>query len=569
MPGSNAPWFDDIPWEEDLLQGENPREGTSSRTRRPSPTTSLSTPERGRYSVRRPTSAPSIYSSPKTNEGVLSVLAAVEQLRSAVSSMLAGVWIQGEVSNFSRAYSGHCYFTLKDKDAQIRCVYFAFSQRQHPVTFRDGDRIEVTGQADVYTRGGELQLRLNDWRAAGAGSLYEAYLQLKARLSAEGLFAMERKKPLPRFVRQVAVVTSAQAAALQDVRRTLARRMPWVKLTLVETLVQGDEAPASIVNALIKADKLDVDAILLVRGGGSFEDLFAFSDERVVRQLVQMQHPVVAGIGHESDESLAGLAADICASTPTAAAEQLGPDQSYWKNRITHWEERIEQSLQHLLSTQCQRLMTQSKALTRFERTIRDTEQRLDQAVRNFEGQFSGHLHWYDQRLGQLERLLVTPQHYLRSKETVLEGLTQRLSVGIQLHFDRLEGECRHHANALRNTRMRVEEKTRSLDKLQQYMSAAMERRVRQAHTTLEQTIAHQPSPATWLNSWEGRLGQYAKTLEGFNPDKVLLRGFSLVQKDGETIDSIAQVQCQDTLAIRLSDGEIEAQVLAKRPHHP
>ena len=169
---------------------------------------------------------------PARSENVLGVGAAVARIRSALGGMLGGVWVSGEVSNLSMPASGHVYLTLKDRDASIRCAYFAGSARRHPATFRTGDRIEVTGAVDVYAKSGDLQIKVTDWRHAGAGALYEAYLRLKARLSAEGLFSEGLKKPLPFFVRRVVVVTSAQAAALQDVRRTIDRRTPWVRLML-------------------------------------------------------------------------------------------------------------------------------------------------------------------------------------------------------------------------------------------------------------------------------------------------------------------------------------------------
>ncbi len=267
--------------------------------------------------------------------------AAVARIRSALGGMLGGVWVSGEVSNLSMPASGHVYLTLKDRDASIRCAYFAGSARRHPATFRTGDRIEVTGAVDVYAKSGDLQIKVTDWRHAGAGALYEAYLRLKARLSAEGLFFEGLKKPLPFFVRRVVVVTSAQAAALQDVRRTIDRRTPWVRLMLSPAYVQGESAPLSLMAALDRADAAGADVILLVRGGGSFEDLSAFNDERLVRKLRSLKTPVIAGVGHESDETLAALAADVCASTPTAAAEHIGPDIHYWRSLLDDFEERM------------------------------------------------------------------------------------------------------------------------------------------------------------------------------------------------------------------------------------
>ena len=310
---------------------------------------------------------------------VISVSVAVGQLRDAVGKTLGGLWISGEVSNLSKPVSGHVYFTIKDRDAQIRCAYFAGQARLNPATFRTGDRIEVCGHPDVYAKSGDLQIKVTQWRHAGAGALYEAYLRLKQLLSTEGLFDLSVKKPLPRFVKRVVVVTSAQAAAFQDVIRTVRRRMPWVELTLSPAFVQGAMAPRSLIEALKRADRAQPDVILLVRGGGSFEDLMAFNDEKLVRTLRTLNVPVIAGIGHESDETLASLAADVCASTPTAAAEQLGPEIGDWLRQLNACADRLERAVVRSIDDATQTLDRFGQYLQRQEQGF---ERKAEQLVR-------------------------------------------------------------------------------------------------------------------------------------------------------------------------------------------
>ncbi|MBQ0930969.1 exodeoxyribonuclease VII large subunit [Ideonella alba] len=247
----------------------------------------------------------------------------------ALSARFASVSVRGELSGFTRAASGHCYFTLKDGSgagAALRCAMFRRAASLLAFAPRDGQQVELRGRLAVYEARGELQMVVEAMSLVGAGSLYEEFLRLKARLEALGLFDAARKRPLPALPRCVALVTSASGAALHDVVTTLARRAPYVALHLVPSLVQGAEAPASLVRALAAAAAdPHAEAILLCRGGGSLEDLWAFNDERVVRAIAASPLPVICGVGHESDITLADLAADRRAATPTAAAEQVAP----------------------------------------------------------------------------------------------------------------------------------------------------------------------------------------------------------------------------------------------------
>lgn len=240
--------------------------------------------------------------------------------------ILRDVWVRGEISNFSQPRSGHLYFTLKDNEAQLRCVMWkgqTFRLRFNP---KDGQSVEVHGAMSFYPAGGNVQLYVDEMQPVGEGQLYQEFLRLKARLEAEGLFAPELKRPLPRFPRRIGVVTSPSGAALQDILNTLRRRMPLARVTLAPTAVQGADAPAGIVRGIHDLNALpDIDLIIVARGGGSIEDLWSFNDEAVAYAIRASRVPVISGVGHETDFTIADFAADLRAPTPTAAAELATP----------------------------------------------------------------------------------------------------------------------------------------------------------------------------------------------------------------------------------------------------
>jgi exodeoxyribonuclease VII large subunit len=239
---------------------------------------------------------------------------------------LQGIWVQGEVSNLARPASGHVYFTLKDSGAALKCVIWKSDAARLRNRMQDGDAVEVHGRISLYEAGGQYQLYADMIRPLGEGALYQEFLRLKALLEAEGLFDAARKRPIPSFPKRIGIVTSPSGAALRDMLDTLRRRLPLVEVTLTPTAVQGEEAPAGIVSALQFLNrKVEPDVILLARGGGSIEDLWAFNDERVVREVALSKAPVITGVGHETDFTLVDFAADLRAPTPTAAAELASP----------------------------------------------------------------------------------------------------------------------------------------------------------------------------------------------------------------------------------------------------
>jgi exodeoxyribonuclease VII large subunit len=234
---------------------------------------------------------------------------------------LQDVWVEGEISNLSRPASGHIYFTLKDKNASLRCVMWKTDAARLRLALRDGMAIEAHGRITVYEPQGQYQLTANIIQPKGEGALYQEFLRLKSMLEAEGLFDPERKRPIPELPRVIGIVTSQTGAALRDMLNTLRRRLSLVQVILAPSPVQGVEAPPALVNALSSLNKQNPDVILLARGGGSIEDLWAFNDEQVVRAVVDSTAPIICGVGHETDFTLCDFAADLRAPTPTAAAE--------------------------------------------------------------------------------------------------------------------------------------------------------------------------------------------------------------------------------------------------------
>lgn len=237
------------------------------------------------------------------------------------NEILQDVWVQGEISNLSRPASGHVYFTLKDSSAALKCVMWKTSASRLGIALQDGMEVEVHGRIGIYEVSGQYQLYADQIRSVGEGALYQEFLRLKSMLEAEGLFAPERKRPIPAFPHKIGIVTSATGAALRDMLNTLRRRLPLVEVILAPSPVQGTEAPPALVKALQSPILQSSDVIILARGGGSIEDLWAFNDERVVRAVAMSAVPVICGVGHETDFTLSDFAADLRAPTPTAAAE--------------------------------------------------------------------------------------------------------------------------------------------------------------------------------------------------------------------------------------------------------
>jgi exodeoxyribonuclease VII large subunit len=262
--------------------------------------------------------------------------------------VLQDVWVGGEVSGVSRPPSGHFYFTLKDASAALRCVMWRDAAARVTLP-REGEAIEVHGHISLYEAGGQYQLYADYLQPAGQGELFAEFQRLKTRLEAEGLFDPQRKIPIPRWPERIAVVTSPVGAAWRDVQNVLSRRFPIAEVWLAPASVQGEDAPQQLVAALRRADRAQPDVVLLVRGGGSIEDLWAFNDEQVVRAVAALRAPIVTGVGHETDFTLVDFAADVRAPTPSAAAELASPDRVDLLKTLAADRRRLDQCLGALL----------------------------------------------------------------------------------------------------------------------------------------------------------------------------------------------------------------------------
>jgi len=312
---------------------------------------------------------------------VWGVAALLQAVSDALAARFVAVTVRGEISGFARAASGHCYFSLKDADgdsALLRCAMFRRAAGLLDFAPSDGQLVELRGRLAVYEPRGELQYVVEAMQRAGAGALYEQFLRLRAKLEAEGLFAVTRKRAIAPYPRCVGLITSLGAAALHDVLTALARRSPQVRVIVYPSPVQGAEAPAALVQALATAGRrAEVDTLLLCRGGGSLEDLWAFNDERVVRAIVASPIPVVCGVGHETDLTLADLAADLRAPTPTAAAELTAPAATACAEVLDVWMRRVRQRVRSVLDVNAQRLDGINLRLARPADSVRRRGQQL------------------------------------------------------------------------------------------------------------------------------------------------------------------------------------------------
>jgi exodeoxyribonuclease VII large subunit len=349
----------------------------------------------------------------RTVWGVSALLQAISE---SLQTRFSACTVSGEISGFALAGSGHLYFSLKDSDGQtalLKCAMFRRAASLLNFMPADGQKVEVRGRLTLYEQRGELQMVVEALQRIGAGALYERFLQLKAQLQAQGLFDVERKRRLPTFPRTLGVVTSLDAAALHDVIAALTRRSPHVRIVVYPSLVQGAQAPANLIDAITQASqRQEIDALLICRGGGSLEDLWAFNDEGVVRAIAACSMPVITGIGHDSDITLADLASDVHAPTPTAAAELAAPQQQDCLQQLEAIQNVLQRSMQRRLDQAAQRL----DAITA---RLRTPAQRLQS---------------HAQRLHSLQqRLLQARIHFIQRRQSALQTWPQRLSLATQI----------------------------------------------------------------------------------------------------------------------------------------
>lgn len=431
----------------------------------------------------------------------------VDILRALIENALPRVWVQGEISNFSRPASGHWYFTLKDARGQLRCAMFRNANIHVRPPPKDGDQVLVRAQPGIYVARGELQLICEHMEPAGEGALLRAFEELKRRLAAEGLFDEAVKRPLPRLPRAIGLVTSATGAAVQDVLSTLSRRYPLAPVHLYPVPVQGAEAPAAIVRALAELpQRASIDVLLLVRGGGSLEDLWAFNDEAVARAIRACAVPVICGVGHEVDVTIADFAADLRAPTPTAAAERAAPDIADWRSNIAGFESRGRHAIErHLRSARDRQRMLDTRLRAQHpQRRLQDAAQRLDDLS---------------------QRLAHAPTARIDDRRQRLAQVGARLAL---------------HAPA-----QRIFHHQRRLDELHGRLRAAQQ---------------------YLLTQLDARWQRQSTRLEGLDPRAILQRGYAIaLDADGRALTDAAQTATGAPLRLVLSRGEIDARV--ERPH--
>ncbi|MCK6539369.1 MAG: exodeoxyribonuclease VII large subunit [Anaerolineales bacterium] len=365
---------------------------------------------------------PSLFPAPIPQTFTVSKLTFLIRRLLEENETLQDVWVQGEVSNLSRPASGHVYFTLKDANASLRCVMWKTSAARLNLALRDGMEVEVHGKIGIYEPQGQYQLYADRIRPVGEGALFQEFLRLKAMLEAEGLFDKERKRPIPEFPKRIGIVTSGTGAALRDMLNVLRRRLPLVEVILVPSAVQGVEAPPALVKALQSPILQSSDVILLARGGGSIEDLWAFNDERVARAVAASKVPVICGVGHETDFTLCDFAADLRAPTPTAAAElatQTTLEDLHFQ--LSTFHSRLTASTLDLISAKRTELSSLASQLRRLSpsRRIQSERQRVDELSRRALSSLvhriklqSAHLNGTRRRLEALNPLAVLARGY-------------------------------------------------------------------------------------------------------------------------------------------------------------
>lgn len=424
--------------------------------------------------------------------------------RDLLESSFSQVWVEGEISNFSRPASGHLYFTLKDERAQVRCALFKQKAMYLRFPPRDGMQVLVRGRLTVYEARGDYQLVLEHMEQAGEGALQRAYVELKAKLSSEGVFDDARKRRLPAFVHHLAIITSATGAAVRDVISVLSRRFPLLQVDVLPVAVQGEGAASEIRSMLARANtSAAYDVILLTRGGGSLEDLWAFNDEALAREIAQSKTIVISAIGHEIDFSLSDFAADIRAPTPSAAAELLVPDKIDVGMRIDQFKNRLQTAHRRLLQNKQQRADQNYLRLRLFDPQTRMAHAR--------------------------QRLLQTQQHLGKNFQLLAQAKLARL----RLVMARLERQ----------------QPQRQLQEHQLRLSA------------LNQSLHN--SAARQLQNKIGHLRELGRGLSAVSPLATLSRGYAIVRKQdgGAVVRNSNMVQTGELLSAQLQEGMLTLEV--------
>ena len=430
----------------------------------------------------------------------------VQELNQTAKQLLENemplLWVGGEISNFMRAASGHWYFALKDAHAQVRCVMFRHKSQHLDFTPKNGMQVEVLALPSLYEARGEFQLTLEQIRPAGLGVLYEAFAKLKAKLEAEGLFEEKRKRPLPFLPNKIGIITSPQAAALRDVLTTLKKRMPGLPIVLYPTAVQGVGSAQRIMQAIqIANQRAECEVLLLCRGGGSIEDLWSFNEEGVARAIAASRIPIVSGVGHETDFTIADFVADYRAATPTAAAQAATPER--------------QQLLQRLLQLDAHLLRGQQR-----------------------------HAENLMQRLDYLQRRLVHPAQRAQQQVQHLHALQMQMKIHLVHTMQRQQWQFQIALQRWQANAPNVKWYGAQLEKLAQHLPAAL-------HSTLQ--------------SCDKKLDHLHLNLQHLNPQQVLARGYSVVRDArGNVVSDSEKIALGARLDITFARGGVTAEVRGK-----
>ena len=437
-----------------------------------------------------------------SNREILSISELNKTVKGLLETEFSFIYVEGEISNFSRPSSGHWYFTLKDEKAQIRCAMFKNQNRSVPFEPKNGQQVVLYGKVTLYEGRGDFQIITSSLELSGDGELRRSFERLKASLQKEGFFDQQKKKAIPKFPKKIAVITSPSGAAIKDIFSVVYRRFPALGMTLIPTQVQGEEAVPQIVSAIKTANKQNpsYDLILLSRGGGSLEDLWAFNTEPVAKAIFSSSIPVVSAVGHESDFTISDFVADLRAPTPSSAAEQITPDAEMLKNDILETSDRFIRAARRAIDSR-------QNELSHLIRRIRHPNSRLNE---------------FAQRLDELERRMLSEvSNLIRIKKSKL-----------------------------------AERKIQSpIQKIQQIKD-----RVKQLSRIMTQ------SHATLIKNRQASLSEKSSQLEALSPLATLKRGYAIVSEEanGKIVRNSDEIAEGEKLRIRLSNGALTAEVVAK-----
>jgi exodeoxyribonuclease VII large subunit len=479
---------------------------------------------------------------------VYSVSRLNREVRTLLERGFGVIWLEGEISNFSRPSSGHWYFSLKDAGAQVRCAMFRQRNVACVFTARDGQKVLVRARIGLYEPRGEFQLIVEHMEDAGFGALRRRFEELAAALAAEGLFAPERKRPLPSLPKRIGVITSPTGAALRDILHVLARRFPAVPVLIYPVAVQGPQAAAEIVAAVRLADKrAECDVLILARGGGSLEDLWAFNDERLARVIAASSIPVIAGVGHEIDFTIADFAADVRAPTPSAAAELAVPDALEWLSAVGQLGTRLDRCMRRRLDSHRERLrwLDRRAALVSPKTRFAERAQRLDELDERMKRALRRRLETHRERVQWLRRraALVSPSARLARQALQVENFGQRISRAL-----------RHGLGERRTRFAAVERRLWQASPLGRVRSAAVE------HAALLARL--RAAALESVRRVRERLQLLERTLQAVSPLATLERGYAIVQNErGEILRDAADAPTGALIEARLAKGRIRAKV--------